>query len=1300
MKKIFPASLVFLLILNLLFFNIMPNTAMAAAVGEVGFNEPVYQSTHRGELLVTGNHLIEPNDNSLNWKGEPLPPGTVENSKNRIKNPDGWMYDDLFGYQKQPVDIDGDPDTSNSSSGTLYVEDGSDIAWAGLYWGANKWKISKPVDSSIRLTSPDGKGHEVTPERAYEVTGMNIGFPGSSTDHFGSGYSNFADVTDIVKGAKGGTYTVADIPFPGDLLSSEMWTGVWAGWALVVITEDQAKSLKNFSVYEGFRYQESNDPPVQIDVPINTPSKGNVNAQFAFLTFEGNIIIAGDTFEILNTNTGDFERISDEARDPDNFFASQITSYGAPMEGLNPSYPNKYAMDLGIVNLPSDTFQNDQTKVSFRTSTENDSYTINMFALAVEDGSGEVTVKHVDKEGNELAPSSTLTGPIGEPYETQSADIDGYELIETPDNAKGEFTDEPQTVTYVYAPINQPPTVPNYTETTPKNTPVSGGVVGTDPDGDPLTYEKGSDPEHGSVTVNPDGTWTYEPDPDYVGTDSFTVTVSDGKGGTATSTVTLTVTDPGPGNQSPTVPNYTETTPKNTPVSGGVVGTDPDGDPLTYEKGSDPEHGSVTVNPDGTWTYEPDPDFVGTDSFTVTVSDGKGGTATSTVTLTVTDPGPGNQSPTVPNYTETTPKNTPVSGGVVGTDPDGDTLTYAKGSDPQHGSVTVNPDGTWTYEPDPDYVGTDSFTVTVSDGKGGTATSTVTLTVTDPGPGNQSPTVPNYTETTPKNTPVSGGVVGTDPDGDTLTYEKGSDPEHGSVTVNPDGTWTYEPDPDYVGTDSFTVTVSDGKGGTATSTVTIGITDPGVPNQPPTVPDYSETTPKNTSVTGSVYGTDPDGDSLTYAKGSDPQHGSITVNPDGTWTYEPDPDFVGTDSFTVTVSDGKGGTATSTVTINVTDPGTPNQPPTVPDYNEKTDKNQSVSGKVVGTDPDGDSLTYTKGKDPEHGSITVNPDGTWTYEPNPGYVGKDSFTVIVSDGKGGTTTSTITIDVQDTEVPYYPYYPYPINQPPTVPDYSEKTDKDHSVSGKIVGTDPDGDSLTYTIGKEPEHGTVTVNPDGTWTYEPTPGYVGKDSFTVTVSDGRGGTTTSTVTIDVTDEKEAPVPVTDNNPPVVPDYTKTTSKDLSVSGKIVGTDRDGDSLTYTKGSDPQHGTVTVNPDGTWTYKPDPGYVGKDSFTVLISDGNGGTVLSTVQITVTDPGTGTEPATPEKPAEPGSVTPPTSSGNNNSSTNHGAGKTPAKTEQTQDQPNRLPNTSTNLYNIGFAGLLVLFAGLILLRKRKQA
>ncbi|PIF74011.1 VCBS repeat-containing protein [Variovorax sp. 54] len=798
--------------------------------------------------------------------------------------------------------------------------------------------------------------------------------------------------------------------------------------------------------------------------------------------------------------------------------------------------------------------------------------------------SGRVTGSDIDSgdtltysKGTDPSHGTVTVNPDGTYTYTPNPDFHGTDsfTVTVSDGNGGTTT---STVTVTVSPVNDAPVAPDYAETTNEDTPINGSVVGTDVDGDALTYVKGSDPENGTVTVNPDGTYVYTPNPNFNGTDTFTVTVSDGQGGTTTSTVTVTVD---PVNDVPTVPDYSKTTNEDTPVSGKVIGSDIDGDTLTYTKGSDPAHGTVTVNPDGTYTYVPGANFNGTDSFTVTVSDGHGGTTTSTVNVTVN---PVNDAPTAPNYTETTNEDTPVSGKVIGSDVDGDALTYTKGSDPTHGTVTVNADGTYTYTPGANFNGTDSFTVTVSDGHGGTTTSTVNVTVN---PVNDAPTAPNYTETTNEDTPVSGKVIGSDVDGDALTYAKGSDPAHGTVTVNADGTYTYVPGANFNGTDSFTVTVSDGHGGTTTSAVNVTVNPV---NDAPTAPNYTETTNEDTPVSGKVTGVDLDGDALTYTKGSNPANGTVTVNPDGTYTYTPNPNFNGTDTFTVTVSDGHGGTTTSSITVTV-DPV--NDLPTVPNYAETTNEDTPVSGKVTGTDLDGDALTYTKGSNPSNGTVVVNPDGTYTYTPNPNFNGADTFTVTVSDGHGGTTTSTITVTVD------------PVNDAPTVPNYTETTNEDTPVSGKVTGTDLDGDALTYTKGSDPAHGTVTVNTDGTYTYTPSANFNGTDSFTVTVSDGHGGTTTSTVTVTID-------PV--NDVPTVPDYNETTDEDTPVSGQVVGTDVDGDTLTYVKGSDPAHGTVTVNPDGTYTYVPGANFNGTDSFTVTVSDGHGGTTTSTVNVTI--------------------------------------------------------------------------------------
>ena len=331
-----------------------------------------------------------------------------------------------------------------------------------------------------------------------------------------------------------------------------------------------------------------------------------------------------------------------------------------------------------------------------------------------------------------------------------------------------------------------------------------------------LTFAKASDPAHGSVTLNADGSYTYTPAANFIGADSFTYTVSDGHGGTATATVSLTVAD-----VAPTASGDTATTPANHAVSGTLASDAASsvGLPLTFAKATDPAHGSVTLNADGSYTYTPAANFIGADSFTYTVSDGHGGTATATVTLTVAD-----VAPTASGDTATTPANHAVSGTLAGDAASsvGLPLTFAKASDPAHGSVTSTPTAATPTRPPPTLWAPTASPTPSPTAMAAAATATVILTVAD-----VAPTASGDTATTPANHAVSGTLAGDAASsvGLPLTYAKASDPAHGTVTVNADGSYTYTPAANFTGADSFTYTVSDGHGGTATATVTLTVAD-------------------------------------------------------------------------------------------------------------------------------------------------------------------------------------------------------------------------------------------------------------------------------------------------------------------------------------------------------------------------------------------------------------------------------------------------------------------------------------------
>ncbi|MDP4270063.1 MAG: Ig-like domain-containing protein, partial [Bacteroidota bacterium] len=466
-------------------------------------------------------------------------------------------------------------------------------------------------------------------------------------------------------------------------------------------------------------------------------------------------------------------------------------------------------------------------------------------------------------------------------------------------------------VNVTVTPVNDAPIATATPITTPEDTPINGTVTATDVDGDALTFSKATDPTHGTVVVNADGTYTYTPNANYNGPDSFSVTVSDGNGGTHTVVVTVKVT---PVNDAPVATAVPVTTPEDTPINGTGTATDVDGDALTFSKATDPTHGTVVVNADGTYTYTPSANYNGPDSFNVTVSDGNGGTNTVVVNVTVT---PVNDAPIAVNDYATTSEDSPKVINVLtnDSDVDGNALTITSVSVPTKGTVVVNGDGTITYTPNANANGNDSFTYTISDGHGGSSTATVNVAIT---PVNDLPVAVSDSTGTNEDTTLNGNLSANDilsGDGGNV-WAKATNPAHGTVVVNTDGTYSYTPDANYNGPDSFTYTLTDANGDKSTATVKITVVSV---NDLPVAEDDHITGVEETAVTGNLSTNDtPSGDGgNVWAIKDEPQFGTVVINSDGTFTYTPKEKFVGDVEFTYTITDANGDVSTAKVTITV-----------------------------------------------------------------------------------------------------------------------------------------------------------------------------------------------------------------------------------------------------------------------------------------------------------------------------------------------------------------------------------------------
>jgi VCBS repeat-containing protein len=377
---------------------------------------------------------------------------------------------------------------------------------------------------------------------------------------------------------------------------------------------------------------------------------------------------------------------------------------------------------------------------------------------------------------------------------------------------------------------------------------------------------------------------------------------------------------------------------------------------------------------------------------------------------------------------------------------------------------------------------------------------------------NQAPTAAADTYSTTEDNPltVNGpGVLGndSDPDGNPLSAVLVSGPGHGSLTLNANGSFSYTPAANFNGSDSFTYRAGDGSLTSDAATVTITIT---ATNDAPTAADDVYSTNEDTTLTVSAPGvlgndSDPDGDALSAVLVSGPGHGSLTLNADGSFTYSPDDNFNGSDSFSYRAGDGSltSGSVTVTITITAT-----NDRPTAADdvysTNEDTTLTVSASG-VLGndSDPDGDGLSAALVSGPSHGTLTLNANGSLSYTPAANFDGSDSFTYRASDGSLASGSARVTLTVSAR------------NDAPTVAVAAGGTcgGNDHSGTIKLAVGDVETPSTELTLSADLSNPTLV--PTGNVVFA---GIGAARTMTVSAVDGRSGT--ATLTIFVTDGQES------------------------------------------------------------------------------------------------------------------------------------------------------------------------------------
>jgi gliding motility-associated-like protein len=453
----------------------------------------------------------------------------------------------------------------------------------------------------------------------------------------------------------------------------------------------------------------------------------------------------------------------------------------------------------------------------------------------------------------------------------------------------------------------------------------------------------------------------------------------------------------------------------------------------------------------------------------------------------------------------------------------------------------------------------------------------------------------------------------------------------GAIKVADASQLDFETTPRY----GLTVEVSDKAGLKASNSITIEMEDA---DEAPVAQDAIASVAEhavNGAAVATVQAQDADaGDVLRYSiiggneNGAfhiDAATGTITVADASQLNYENQSVY----SLSIVVTDSKGLTATATITVNLLDV---NEAPVA--QNETVAINENgANGSNVHTvavsDPDaGDVMHFaiTAGNnsgaftiDAATGAITVADGAKLDNESLQQY----SLTVEVTDSKGATTTATITINLND------------VNEKPVMENSAVAVDEDGAYTGTSLladASDPEGNTLSINTTPlvAPVHGTLIINTDGTYTYTPAANFWGTDSFTYEVCDNGnpGQCSSATVSITVNAVNDAPLATAGN---------AEVAEGSAVGGNLLAlvSDADGDGLTINTQavSGPANGTLTIHADGTYTYTPNTGFTGSDSFTYEVCDMQepAACTQGTINILVVPSGT-VVPEEPELPELP--------------------------------------------------------------------
>ncbi|ELA7649349.1 tandem-95 repeat protein, partial [Vibrio parahaemolyticus] len=739
------------------------------------------------------------------------------------------------------------------------------------------------------------------------------------------------------------------------------------------------------------------------------------------------------------------------------------------------------------------------------------------------------------------------------------------------------------------------------TATVVEDTPTIIKVLGNDTfegDGKVVSLDTNNGPANGTVSVNPDGSVTYTPNDNYVGKDTFTYVVTSG-GVSESTAVEVNVT---PVNDAPVAKDDIATTQEDTAVTIDVLpnDTDVDGDKLSIQSASVPEAQGKVEIVDGKLVFTPAENFNGHAEIIYTVTDGEL-TDEAKVTVTVN---PVNDAPTIKvDAVES------ITEDAVNTDTVVATLTVRDTDTPEEQltvSLENNLNGYFVLvgnevkltQAGVDAVNNDelnlkdlTISASVSDGVNPTASDSDSLIVNRV---NDAPTVENAIADQVLSEDFASYTIDLNDafkDSDSALNFSVSGNSNVLVSIE-NGIATISPTADWNGSETLTFTATDPSGESVSQTVNFTVAP---------VADIvadKTTVVEDTPTIIKVLGNDTfEGDDkvVSLDTNNGPANGTVSVNPDGSVTYTPNDNYHGADSFTYIVTSG-GVSESTTVNVDVTPV---NDAPVAKDDIATTQEDTAVTIDVLpnDTDIDGDTLRIDSASVPkEQGTVEVV-NGKLVFTPAENFNGDAEITYTVTDGA---LTDQATVKVTVNAVNDTPVVESNIADQALAEDFTPYTIDLNTAFSDLDNVDGE---LTFSVSGNSNIQVAIVN--GIATITPTADWNGSETLTFTATDPSGESISQTVNFTV-------APVAD----IVADKA-TVVEDTPTIIKVLGNDTfegDGKVVSLDTNNGPANGTVSVNPDGSVTYTPNDNYVGKDTFTYVVTSG-GVSESTTVEVNVT-------------------------------------------------------------------------------------